>query len=154
MGPLFRTWTMGTMTFDLPARLPEDAQAALERASVAGGQDNMPYPTQVHFDHGRMILTRAVDESGCLVGSVDRQWRRPAHGFQRHPHGAARSLSIRSRIGAGKVNQIRGQVSDWLMGGLQMPAGLAEQIRQTTLGFSKAVTLSPDPRSARRRCKP
>ncbi len=138
---------MGTMTFDLPACLPEDAQAALERASVAGGQDNMPYPTQVQFDNGRMILTRTVDESGCLLAP----WS--VNGAGRLMVSSATLMERRTpyqfalELARGKVNQIRGQVSDWLMGGLQMPAGLAEQIRQTTLAFSKAVTLAPDPRS-------
>jgi hypothetical protein len=138
---------MGMMTFDLPASLPDDAKAALARASVAGGQDNMPYPTQVQFQAGRMILTRSVNESGCLlapwsVNGAGRVMVSSATLMERHdPYQFALELA------RGKINQIRGQVSDWLMGGLQMPATLAEQIRQTTLAFSKAVTLAPDPRS-------
>lgn len=58
---------MGTMTFDLPRHLSEEAQAELERASVAGGQDSMPYATQVIVDDGHLVLARHVDESGCLL---------------------------------------------------------------------------------------
>lgn len=138
---------MGTMTFDLPASLPDDAKAALARASVAGGQDNMPYPTQVQVEQDQMILTRSVDESGCLqapwsVNGAGRIMVSSATLMER-----ANPYQFALELARGKINQIRGQVSDWLMGGLQMTDALAQQIHQTTLAFSKAVTLAPDPRS-------
>ena len=37
---------MGVMTFQLPAGLAPDAARELERACVAGGGDNMPWPTE------------------------------------------------------------------------------------------------------------
>ncbi|HWY85919.1 MAG TPA: hypothetical protein VNX28_04300, partial [Gemmataceae bacterium] len=138
---------MGTMTFDLPPHLPVDAQTALERASVAGGQDCMPYPTQVQLEQGQMILSRHVDESGCLLTP----WS--IHGTGRVMVSSATLMErlkpylIAVELARGKINQVRGQESDWRMGGLVMPEALHKQIQQSTLAFSKAVTLVPDPRA-------
>ena len=41
---------MGKMTFQLPAGLAADARRELERSCMAGGPDNMPWPTELHFD--------------------------------------------------------------------------------------------------------
>src|SRR5690349_1478523 len=55
---------MGVMTFQLPADLAaaDPLRQDLERASVAGGQDNMPLATEVAVEPGRLVLTRSVDE--------------------------------------------------------------------------------------------
>src|SRR5438132_2036874 len=58
---------MGTMTFQLPAELPADAERDLERACVAGGPDNMPWPTELHRQDGQLTAGKAVDESGYLL---------------------------------------------------------------------------------------
>ena len=138
---------MGTMTFDLPPHLPVDAQTALERASVAGGQDSMPYPTQVLLDDGQMILSRHVNESGCVlapwsVNGTGRVMVSSATLMER-----LKPYLFAVELARGKVNQVRGQESDWRMGGLCMPDALTRQIQQSTLAFSKAVTLVPDPRA-------
>jgi Glycosyl hydrolase family 10 len=143
----FRTRIMGTMTFDLPARLPEDARSALECASVAGGQDCMPYTTQVLVDQDQMILTRQVDESGCLltpwsVNGTGRVMVSSATLMER-----LKPYQLALELARGKINQVRGQDSDWRMGGLSIPEALTRQIQQSTLAFSKAVTLFPDPQS-------
>jgi hypothetical protein len=138
---------MGTMTFDLPSHFPKEAQEALERSSVVGGQDCMPYATQVHIDNGQMVLARQVDESGCLLAplSVD------GAGLVMVSSGTLMErlspYQMTLELARGKINQVRGQAADWLMGGLNMPEDLARQIQQSTLAFSKAVTLVPDPRA-------
>src|SRR5207244_3511115 len=138
---------MGTMIFDLPPRLPDDAREALERASVAGGQDSMPYATQVVIDQGKMTLSRHVDESGnllapCALNASGRVMVASAALMERlNPY----QLTV--ELARGKINQIRGQASDWLMGGLVMSESLTKKIQQVTLAFSKAVTLVPDPRA-------
>jgi hypothetical protein len=42
-------------------------------------------------------------------------------------------------LARGKVNQVRGQAADWLQGGLDMPAPLAELLRAMSLAFGHAV---------------
>src|SRR3989440_11794743 len=58
---------MGTMTFQLPAGLPANAAGELERTCMAGGPDNMPWPTGLLLGPGQLTVTRSVDESGHLV---------------------------------------------------------------------------------------
>src|ERR1700680_4665121 len=64
---------MGTMTFQLPLSTA-DTVRELKRTCMAGGPDNMPWPTELQFTAGTgaaapPLLTgsRAVDESGYLV---------------------------------------------------------------------------------------
>src|SRR5262245_23541551 len=136
---------MGTMIFKLPTGLPGDVQEELERASVAGGQDSMPYSTHVLLDDGQLVLSRNVDESGCVVIP----W--PVNGAGQVMVTSATLMErltpyqLAVELARGKVNQIRGQTSDWLMGGLLMSDSLAEKIRNATIAFSRAVTHVPDP---------
>jgi hypothetical protein len=136
---------MGTMTFQLPPGMPEDAQTALERASVAGGQDAMPYPTQVLIDQDDLIVSRQVNESGSLVvpwsvNDTGRVMVSTATLMER-----LKPYLLAIELARGKINQVRGQESDWRMGGLSVSEDLAKQIQQCTLAFSKAVTVVPDP---------
>ena len=55
---------MGIMTFQLPAELPAEAARALQRACLAGGPDNMPWPTEAERKDGQLSVRKAVDESG------------------------------------------------------------------------------------------
>src|SRR5271166_5151859 len=140
-----RTKTMGTMTFLLPAGLPADAVQELARASVAGGPDTMPYPTEVTVEQGRLILRRNMDESGYLVVP----WTIDGAGclMSSSPTLMERSqpYQIQVELARGKVNQLRNQTADWLAGGLQMPSALQQEIRAATLAFTRAVTQLPAP---------
>src|SRR5207302_226333 len=55
------------LTFLIPSGLPVEATSELERACMAGGQDNMPYTTTVAVDPGQLLVNRKADESGYLV---------------------------------------------------------------------------------------
>ena len=58
---------MGTMIFQLPAALADEKiRQELERSSVTGGQDNMPYPTDAVVEAEQLILSRCVQESGSM----------------------------------------------------------------------------------------
>src|SRR4051794_36198575 len=111
---------MGVMIFELPPDMPEDARAALERASVAGGQDCMPYPTQVLVDDGQMILSRNVDESG----SLQVPWNIDGTGRVMVSSGTLMErlnpYQLAVELARGKINQVRGQESDWRLGGLEV----------------------------------
>jgi hypothetical protein len=133
---------MGTMTFNLPPDLPLDAQEELERSSVAGGQDNMPYPTQAFVEDGQMVLSRQVDESGSLQAP----WI--VEDFGLLMTGSATLMerllpySLPVELARGKVNQVRCQTADWLMGGLIMPDSLEGEIRDAYHAFSHAISSS------------
>jgi Glycosyl hydrolase family 10 len=130
---------MGIMNFQLPANLPADAVQELCRASIAGGQDTMPYLSVVEVKDGVMTVRRQLDESGFLLAP----W--PVDGAG-HLMVSSATLMERTEpyqlpleLARGKVNQVRGQASDWIIGGLVMPDELAERIHQASLSFSRAV---------------
>jgi hypothetical protein len=136
---------MGVMSFSLPPDLPADALRGLERAYVTGGPDNMPYPTDVRLEPGLLVLARDVDESGFLSAP----WHVPGAGLLRT---ASASLMERDgpyqltvELARGKVNQVRAVSADWQAGGLQLPPALAQDIREATHAFGRAVTRSPSP---------
>ena len=133
---------MGTTRFTLPGGMTIDAARELERACMVGGPDNMPWPTDLGVTPALMTATRGVDESGYLIAP----WPIPGAG---HLMGATATLMERPNpyrllieLARGKVNQLRGQASDWQMGGLQVPADLQQEIRQVSHAFGRAITHS------------
>jgi hypothetical protein len=130
---------MGVMKFLLPTGLDGAAAEELSRASVSGGQDNMPYPAEVVVEPGQMTVVRSVDESGSLVSP----WE--VNGSGRVMASSATLMErpqpyhLLTELARGKLNQVRGQAADWVMGGLEMTDALAGQIRQATQAFVRAV---------------
>ncbi len=128
------------MHFLLPAGLSADAARELRRASVVGGQDTMPYPTQVRLDNGRLTVARNVDESGALVVP----WQVKDAGLLMSSTATLierpQPYLLPVELARGKVNQVRSQLSDWLAGGLQVSAGVPQQVHSATLAFTRAVT--------------
>src|SRR6266496_1658243 len=126
-GPWAWDTDMGTMQFQLPPNLSPDALAELERASVAGGQDCMPYPTQAILEDGQLLVHRRVEESGCLqtpwnITGAGRLMTSSATLMERlTPYHLAVELA------RGKINQLRSQTADWLMGGLLLSDSLADR---------------------------
>jgi hypothetical protein len=136
---------MGTMKFLLPSGLPEDAARELERSSVAGGQDSMPFPTKVNVAPDQMTLARTVDESGCLlapweVGGSGRLMSSSATLMER-----TQPYDLLVELTRGKTNQVRCQLADWIMGGLEVNEPLAGQVRQATKAFVHAALQAAAP---------
>src|SRR5438270_1630328 len=103
---------MCTMTFQLPPGLPRDLAQQLEWSCLAGGPDNMPWPTDFDLHDGVLTLTRAADESGYLVAP----WKVDGAG---QLMGTSATLMVRPQpyqlvveLARGKVNQVRGQTAD------------------------------------------
>ncbi len=143
---------MGTMRFTLPGGMTNETARELEHTCMAGGPDNMPWPTDLRIAPTQMTVTRGVDESGYLIAP----WPVPGAGLLM---GATATLMERPHpyqllieLARGKVNQLRCQASDWQMGGLQLPADLQREIRQAATAFGQAVsqaTLADADRQAR-----
>lgn len=141
---------MGAMILQLPPELAgaDPLRHDLERSSVAGGQDNMPFPTEATVEADRLLLTRVVDDKECGSGSIQVPWRIDGVGQL-----MASSATLMERplpyhlvieLARGKINQVRSQAADWLMGGLVMPAALDQCIRDATSSFAKALMQLPE----------
>jgi hypothetical protein len=138
---------MGTISFLLPTGLSAEATRALDRACMAGGPDNMPWPTEVRVEPGRLTLRRTVDESGYLVIP----WHVPSTGLLM---GTSATLMERPipyqleiELARGKVNQVRCQSWDWQAGGLQLSAELTQQVREASTTFGAALSATPAERA-------
>jgi hypothetical protein len=138
---------MGTLHFLLPPNLPGSACEELERACITGGQDCMPFLTEVHVEPGKLHVSRQEDESGYVscpwvVDGAGKLMTTTATLIERPtPYALAVELA------RGKVNQLRNQVADWLFGGLNLPATLPKAVRDATLSCGRAAS-SPHPAEA------
>lgn len=130
---------MGTILFQLPAQLPGEVRDELERSSVVGGQDQMPYNTTSFVEGDLLRVTRPNDESG----QVQVPWEVPGVGrlMTRTATLMERSIpySLPIELARGKINQLRCQTSDWIFGGLHMTEPLADAIHRATSAFGKAL---------------
>jgi hypothetical protein len=134
---------MGIISFQLPAGLSRDAARQLERACVAGGPDNMPWPTEVRVEPEQLQVRRAVDESGYLlvpweVGEMGRLMGSTATLMER-PY----AYSLPVELARGKINQLRGQAADWQAGGLQITEDVDRRIKEVGLAFGRAAVRTP-----------
>ena len=111
---------MGTMTFHLPPGLPPEAAGELERCCMAGGPDNMPYPTQVERLSDQVILGSNVDESGYVTAP----WQVGESGLLMVSTATLMERQAPYRLlielARGKVNQVRNQTAEWQFGGLDV----------------------------------
>jgi hypothetical protein len=130
---------MGTMTFQLPPGLPSDSAKELECVCVAGGPDNMPWPTELRLKPDLLAASRNVDESGYLVvpWSVDNVGRLMGTTATLMERAVPYNLLV--ELARGKVNQLRCQAADWRSGGLQIPDTLRQLIDDASKAFVQSV---------------
>jgi len=107
----------------------------------------MPFLTQVALEPGRLRVSRHEDESGSVVVPwvVDRAGTLMTSTATLIEKAAPYPLVL--ELARGKVNQLRNQAADWLLGGLSPPAGLPEAIRDATFSLGRAVACSPSAES-------
>lgn len=130
---------MATMTFQLPAGLSPGMCRELERASLAGGPDNMPAATVRRLQSGQLSLSTAsedcsylvapweVDRAGLLMGSSATLMERQA------------PYQLLVELTRGKINQVRNQTVHWESGGLHIPDPLRRRLNEMAFAFGRAV---------------
>jgi hypothetical protein len=129
---------MGTISFLLPPDLPADLGGELAKACMAGGPDNMPWPTVAQHEPGLLILRRSVSESGYLAAPWD------VDGFGRLMGSSATLMEraapyhLQVELARGKINQVRCQIADWRAGGLRVQSELDQLVRMASLTFGAA----------------
>jgi hypothetical protein len=134
---------MGTLTFQLPASLPAPVLRDLERSCVAGGPDNMPWPTEVQVAPGRMTVRRATDESGYLSVPWEVEGAGRLMGTTATLMERPLPYHLQIEQARGKVNQVRCQAADWVAGGLDLSEALQQRLHEATMAFGRAVTQPP-----------
>jgi hypothetical protein len=134
---------MGTITLLLPPDLSVDAANELEGSGMLGGQDSMPYAAQVAVEPDRLLVHRPIEDSGYVISP----WQVNGAGLLMTATPTvierAQPYQLQLELARGKVNQVRGQAADWLMGGLVMEPDLSELIRASTRAFAHAVSYLP-----------
>jgi hypothetical protein len=138
---------MGTMTFLLPPGLSAEQARALEWACIAGGPDNMPWPTKVQIDAERLTVQRDVDESGYLVVPWEIKGAGQVMGTTATLMERSQPYHLQTELARGKVNQVRSQAAAWEAGGLPLTAATQDLIRAASLTFGRAV-IEPDASAA------
>ncbi len=116
---------MGRMLFQLPPGLSDSAVDALPDSYVAGGHDRAPTLTAAAVRDGRLTLDRDAGESG----PVWVPWDVPGYGRLITATGGLmerpKPYHLPLELTRGKLNSVRNQYADWLVGGLN-PAPKAE----------------------------
>jgi hypothetical protein len=136
---------MGSVSFYLPDHLTPAARRALDDASLAGGYDLAPVPTQRRVVGNQLILSREANESGHLM----LPW--PLEGL-----GAPMSLSatLREReepyhllveLARGKLNQVRTQTADWKSIGLTLEPDDRRELDDLFRAFGRIAVEQTDP---------
>jgi hypothetical protein len=130
---------MGAMTYLLPGGLSADATRELQRACLAGGPDNMPWPTQVRVEQDRLIAQRSVDESGYLIVPWETDGAGRLMAMTATLMERPEPYHLLLELVRGKINQVRCQAEDWRAGGLAMPLNLDQLIRGASVSFGRAL---------------
>src|SRR5947209_4415689 len=104
---------MPTMSFRVPAGLPDSVAGDLLRSSVAGGHDRAPTATRCQIVDDRLVLERDLGESGPAYVP----WPVSRAGHLVTP---TTTLMFRDRpyrlvpeLARGKLNQVRNQYAEW-----------------------------------------
>lgn len=133
---------MGIISFRLPPGLPSSTLELLKSASIAGGFDNVPSPTQVRLNSREIHLRRPVDESGFLVtpwpvDGVGTLMVQTTSLMERHePY----ILSV--ELVRGKLHHVRNQVSRWSDIGLPLPSWITDELHELNRQFARLLAQS------------
>src|SRR5262249_55212328 len=128
---------MWPMTFQLPPGLPHEVAQQLQWSCLAGGPDNMPWPTSLALHDGTLTLNRQTEESGHLVAAYPIENAGQLMGTSATLMTRQLPYHLLVELARGKVNQVRCQAADWQAGGLQLPPDLSQRIREASLVFGR-----------------
>lgn len=137
---------MGLMRFLVaaPDRISED----LLRQAYLTGIDRTPWPVRAEVKDGVLNLEREVSDSAA----VQVPWWVEGHGLLALSTGTLLEQStpylLPVELARGVVNQLRNQLSDWLMIGLVVPREVGEKLTAAIVHLSGAVVRKDEPAEA------
>ena len=130
---------MPTMSFRVPADLPEPLAKDLLGSSIAGGHDRAPTATEAEIQNGFLTLTREIHESGPAyipweISGVGRLMTSTTSLMVRD-----RPYHLTAELARGKINSVRNQYADWLGGGLNPAPDIEELLAKATKTFGDSL---------------
>ncbi len=132
-------------TFQLPAGLTSDAARALERTCMAGGPENVPWPSQVRLRGNQMLVSHSADDSGS--GYLLVPWHVKNHGLLLNASNTVMDRSapynLLLELARGKVHQVRSHLYDLSTLGIPVPDEQRRQVQQLAFRFGQAVLAEP-----------
>jgi hypothetical protein len=136
---------MWPISFTLPDLVPPAASAALLQARFAGGYDQTPVPTKIEVRDGRLIASRALQESGYLLVPWPIEGLGVVLTSTATIRERAEPYNLLVELARGKLNQVRCQSSDWCEMGLQLPRDFPAQLSSLARLFGSAVLSQDSP---------
>jgi len=128
---------MGSMRFTVspPDRIPED----IAQLAYLAGPDRIPWRTRTRWADGRLVLERSVAEAAVL----HIPWEVRGRGLVTLTTG---TLSERGapyylplELARGKVGQVRNQLAEWRMAGLEVPAAVQQKCAEAVRLLGQAA---------------
>lgn len=132
---------MGVMRFTVP---PDRIPAELLPQVFVTGLDRVPWWVQTRQEGNQLLLERLVSDSGNLCVP----W--PVEGFGRLALSTATLLereepyALPLELARGKVAQVRNQLSEWEIQGLESSPELRQKLHEATQLFSRALSCQAD----------
>jgi hypothetical protein len=134
---------MPTLTFQVPGGLSRETARGLERTFMAGGPDNMPWPTKARLKSTQLLVSYAEEESGYLAAPWSVKGSGLVMGSTTTLRERQEPYNLLLELARGKVNQVRNQAADWQAWGIPLPADLQQQITNLTIQFGRASIHDP-----------
>jgi hypothetical protein len=130
---------MPTLTFQLPGGLSRETARGLERAYVAGGPDNMPWPTKVRLKANQLLVGYGEEESGYIGVPWSIEGAGQLLGTTTTLRERQTPYNLLLELARGKVNQVRNQAADWRTWGIPLPPDLQQEIINLAIHFGRAA---------------
>jgi Glycosyl hydrolase family 10 len=115
----------------------------LEHVHICG-QDDLPWYGRAYFSGNQLIIERNEDDSGrvCVpwqIGETSPVLTSTATLMERE-----RPYVLEVELARGMANNLRNQIAQWEMLGLQVPDSLKAKVLEGTMQFSRAATQQAD----------
>ncbi|MEZ6142517.1 MAG: endo-1,4-beta-xylanase [Zavarzinella sp.] len=139
---------MGVIKFHLPDNIKIPPGIELQHAAMLSSHDRLPFPGIVTVENGLLTIQRENNESGPMTIPWDipdtGRLMTPTTTLMERPQ----PYYLMVELARGKINQVRNQYNDWLMGGLTPIPEVEFLLKQGTNQLREAILDAGLPESA------